>query len=126
MPLSSAWKKEGFNYSNSMTSYKQAWLEWRYMAKYRNPAYQFYLRQKDLIKAWWQGRHLRRAKRIATARHKADGRTYYVLPDDKGLPRAFNRSEIHLIQRAGLMDKKVTCVDLYREAMWIANQKTVK
>jgi hypothetical protein len=105
---------------------RNEWLEWKYMAKYRNPIYKEYLYWKDRIWAWWKARHLRRAKKLAIARHKTDGKTYYVLPDDRGIPRSFSAHEIDILKRNGLMHRKVNCYHLYQEAMFIANQKTAK
>lgn len=103
---------------------RQSWLEWKHMARYENPIYKEYLYLKDRISAWWKGRHLQKAKKLARARHLQDGKTYYVLPDDKGIPRALNNKEIETLKARRLISKKVNCVDLYREAMWIANAKT--
>ncbi len=100
---------------------KQSWLRWKYAAKYENPIYREYLYVKDRVWAWWKGRDLRKAKKLAIARHRVKGETIYVLPDDKGRPRAFSSEEISLLKRYGRMSKKVTCVDLYKEAMFIAN-----
>lgn len=100
------------------------WYHWSKYGKWEHPLYKEYLYIKDLIKAWWKARQLNKAKKLAIARHKGDGKTYYVLPDDKGIPRAFNNREIDILKRNRLMHKSVTCVDLYKEAMFIANYKT--
>ncbi len=107
-----------------MKKLRQSWLEWKHMAKYENPIYKEYLYFKDRVKAWWKARALRKAKKLARARHLADGKTYYVLPDSKNRPRAFSNHEIQILKAHGLISKKATCVDLYKEAMWIANAKT--
>ncbi len=107
-----------------MSNIKRSWLEWKHAAKYENPLYKEYLYLKDRAKAWWKARQLRNAKRLARARHLADGKTYYVLPDDRGRPRAFNSREIEILKAHGLMSKRATCVDLYKEAIWIANART--
>lgn len=108
-----------------MTTPKQAWREWKYAAKYRNPIYKEYLYLKDRLWAWWKGVQVKRAKNLAAARHKTDGKTYYVLFDAEGRPRSFNNKEIKRLQAAGLMSKHATVNDLYREAIWIANAKSV-
>ncbi len=102
------------------------WFLWNRSEKYKHPIYREYLYWLDLIKAWWKGIALKRAKRLADARHLSSGKTIYVLPDDKGRPRSFDNKEIAILKKHRLMHKKVTCVDLYREAMYIANAKTVK
>ncbi len=107
-----------------MKNLKIALHRWWLQYKYRHPLHKEYLYLSDRVKAWWKGRQLKKAKRLAKAKHKADGKTYYVLPDNQNIPRAFNSQEIQILKAHGLMSKKATCVDLYREAMWIANAKT--
>lgn len=101
------------------------WFFWQRGEKYNNPIYKEYLYWHDRIKAWWNAKALSKAKKLAIARHKADGRTYYVLPDNKGVPRSFNNKEITVLKAHGLISKNVTCLDLYREAMFIANAQTI-
>ncbi len=107
-----------------MKNLKQRWILWRRVYKYNHPLYKEWLYLKDRIKAWWDGRKLKKAKKLARARHLATGKTIYVLPDGEGVPRAFDNKEIALLKAHGLISKKATCVDLYREAMWIANAKS--
>ena len=109
-----------------MTTLKQKWILWRRVYKYNHPLYKEWLYLKDRFKAWQGKRALNKAKTLAIERHKATGKTIYVLPDDKGIPRSFDNREIAILKRHGLMSKKATCVDLYREAMFIANYKTVQ
>lgn len=108
-----------------MISLKKRW-RWRKSSQYRNPLYREYLYLKDRAKLWWKKRAFERAKKLAKARHCQDGKTYYVMMDGDGIWQALNNKEIELIKRAGLMNKKATCADLYREAAFIANNKTVK
>ena len=98
--------------------------KWMKIDKYRNPTYRVYLHYYRLIKSWWDGRHLRRAKKLAIAWHKEKGKTYYVLPNAEGIPEPFNEREIRKMKKLGLMNKRVNCVDLYKEALFIANSKT--
>lgn len=105
--------------------FKQAWREWRYVARYRNPVVQWYLHYKDLLWARWRAGGMKRAIKMADARCAALRKNIYVLPDDKGVPRAFTNDEIRLMKRAGVMSKKVTCVDLYSEALYIATPNKV-
>ena len=98
---------------------------WKY-GKWEHPIFKEYIYWLDRLTAWWKARELRKAKKMAVARHRTDGRTYYVIPDSKNRPRAFNNKEIAILKAHKLMHKNVTCLDLYREAMFIANAQTTK
>ncbi len=105
---------------------KLRWHYWNRFQKWEHPLYREYLYWKDRFIAWRKSLILKRAIKLAKARHKADGKTYYVIPDDRNRPRAFNNREIEILKKSRLMSKKVTCLDLYKEAMFIANYQTCK
>ncbi len=105
---------------------KLRWYYWNRYQKWEHPLYREYRYWADRLIEWRKGLRLRRAIKMAKARHLADGKTYYVIPDDKNRPRAFNNKEIEILKKNKLMSKKVTCLDLYREAMFIANYQTCK
>jgi hypothetical protein len=105
---------------------KQYWNYWKTVGKYRHPLYQLYLYWSDRYKAWWNKRAMDRAVKLANERCLASGKTHYVLPDDKGLPRAFSTDEIELMKRAGRMHRKVTSYDVYKASLYIAQYKNLK
>jgi hypothetical protein len=102
------------------------WFFWNRSEKYKHPIYKEYLYWFDRFCAWWDAIVLRRAMKLADARADAENKRIYVLPDDKGKPRAFNSKEIELLKRHKLMSRKATCNDLFREALYIANPKHSK
>ena len=108
-----------------MKTLKQSWLEWKYIARYKNPLYQAYLYWSDRYKAWWKSKAMSRAKKLADERCKATGKTHYVLPDENGDPRAFSSEEIKLMKRYGRMNRKVNCYHLFKESMYIAQPKNI-
>jgi len=109
-----------------MTNLKHKWNLWWRVHKYNHPIWREWNHLSESFRAWKRARRVRMAKKLAVRYHMMDGKTYYVLPDAEGRPRPFNNKQVEDLKRFGLMHKSVTCADLYREAIWIANQKTVK
>ena len=108
-----------------MKTLKQSWLEWKYIARYKNPLYQAYLYWSDRYKAWWKGKAMDRAIKLANERCRAERLNIYVLPDENGDPRAFSSKEIKGLKRARLMSRRATCYDLFKEALYIAQPKNM-
>ncbi len=109
---------------NLRRTIKLRWYLWNRYQKWEHPAYREYLYWKDRFVAWKKSLALKRAIRLAHARSNAENKRVYVLPDDKGKPRAFTTKEIELLKRHKLMSRKATCNDLFRESIYIANPNT--
>jgi len=98
---------------------------WNLIGKYRSKWYREWLYIKDRWSNYLKGRERRKAIKIAIARHKTDGKTYYVLPDGDGILRAFNSKEINALKKMKLMNKRVSIIDLLKESVFVANSRTV-
>lgn len=111
---------------NPLRYLKRKYYRWYYHGKYKNPLYKEWRHLADMISNWHKARELNKAKRLANARYRATGKTHYVLPDGNGRPMAFSNTEIMKLKRLKLMNKRVTCLDLYKEAMYVANGQTCR
>lgn len=81
-----------------------------------------YLRIKDDYTIGRDRRRMNRAIREANKRTEATRKTHYVMKDAGGRPFVANRTEILLLQKAGLFKKKETFTieDLLNNALYIA------
>jgi len=99
---------------------KLRFLHWKFIGKYRNFFYkEFILFYSDMWKAYKKKLNLENAKKRARAWNKADGRTYYVLPDYDGKYTALNSDMIKNLQHRKIMSKQVNGFYLFKEAAYI-------
>jgi len=72
---------------------------------------------KQAYMLWWQAQKRKRAIKLADRRHKADGRTYYVIKAGKTF-LVVNSSEVKRLKRAGVIKKNVTVYDLITKSLY--------
>ncbi len=101
-------------------------IHWKLIGRYRNPLYQAYLYWKDRYMVWWDRKAMDRAVNLANERCLATGKSHYVLPDENNKPRAFSSEEIDIMKRSKRMNRRVTCYDLFKESMYIAQYHKLK
>jgi hypothetical protein len=80
--------------------------------------YPWVAEQKKLYRLKQQARKRAKAIRIANLRHQTDGRRYYVLPDHRNRLLVLNNTEIQVLKKAGVMNRKVTILNLLNEAVY--------
>jgi hypothetical protein len=77
--------------------------------------------QLDMIQQRKIAKRFRRAKKIAGAKHKADGRTYYVILGPKDRYYVYNSLEMMQAKKRGIFKQKMTIHDIYSAASFIAS-----
>ena len=70
--------------------------------------------------------HYKWAKKYATRRHKADNKTYYVLPMGRESLIVVNSLELDFYQRTGAINRQIDIKQILESAYFRANKETTK
>lgn len=70
-------------------------------------------------------KRIKRAIAIAKSRNKVDGRRYWVIRDVRGFPFAYNRSEIKIMKRRGVINQETSHIELDRTALFVIDKDRV-